>query len=232
MSRRTKGALAVALGVLLAMAVGLLIASLRVNATAPSEDAARLQAMAAAAGLLASIVLAVVTAAYVLLTNEMVAETRETRLDAIRPALALRIDPLSAGHVVFAVVSVGRGTAMNLDLCITFHAAAQGGHSHVVHWRAASLSPGDAAQFMAKDASGQVQLQIASVVGLFSAVTIEGTLKDVAGRDHLVDVRFDDLSGWHSRLQSQRHVDAPMDALRKSVDSVAKVLGDILNKLP
>lgn len=214
------------IGVLAIFVVLLAWLAVQLAPDTPTDEAARLQALAAAGGLLASLVLIAVTAAYVVLTGDMVAEAREARFDAVRPSLSLRIDPVGPVNNVFTLVSTGQGTALDLDLVITFHPGQQGGHLHQVRWRAPSLSPGESAQFMPKNPHGQVELNTQTIVSLFGRVTVTGTMQDSVGRAHNVDITLDDLPSWQTLLAaaSQRYVEPPLERIAKTLEKLEKKL--------
>ena len=158
-STRVRWLLGITLVALVAFAVVLLILALGLDAKNASDDGSRLQALAAVGGLLVSIVLIVVTAAYVVLTGEVVAEAREARLDAIRPSLTLRIDGINPTHSVIALVNSGQGTAIDIDITMAFHSITTGGFSHEFRWRSPSMSPGEFEQFMPENAEGAVEVE-------------------------------------------------------------------------
>lgn len=226
---RSKGsliALAAVVAVLAAFAIVLLIFAMSLDTSTSTDNAARLQALAASGGLLVSIVLVVVTAAYVVLTGDIVAEAREARLDAVRPHLALRIDAVGSVNSVFSIVNAGQGTAVDIEITITFHPTQPGGHAHEVTWRSPSLAPDQFAQFMPEGSNGQVELATQTLVNLFEKVTVAGSMQDVAGRVHPVDLVLDDLPGWQALLasSSQRYLEPPLDRIAKGLEKIEKKL--------
>jgi hypothetical protein len=222
----TRPALIVVMAALLVIAVALVWFALGLSARTTTDKAARLQALAAAGALLASIVLTIVTTIYVILTRDMVGEAREARLDAVRPSLAIRIDPVGPVDNVFTLVSTGQGTAIDIDISIKFHALQHGGYEHEVPWRSPSLGPGDFAQFMPKNAAGQVELNTQTIVGLFSKVTVIGTMRDAIGRTHGVNLIVDDMPEWQALLarSSQRYLEPPLEKIAKTLENIEKKL--------
>jgi hypothetical protein len=212
---------------LAAFAVAILLSALHLHPANATDKAARLQALAAVGALLASIVLIVVTFAYVVLTGDMVREARQARLDAVRPALGIRIDSVGPVNSLVAVASVGQGAAIDVDITITYHPDKPGGHTHSVRWRTPLMAPGQFAQFMPKDQNGVVQLNTQTLVGMFSKVTVTGTIKDAGGTTHPVDLTLDDVPGWQQLLasSSQRY-------LEPAADRIASTLEKIEQKLP
>ncbi len=227
MSKWARRAIFLVAAVLMALATWLAVAALFLHPSNTGERAAQFQALGAAGALVASIVLVAVTAIYVTLTGDMVREARDARLDAVRPALVLRLDGVGPVHSFFSLVNAGQGTAVDIDVTLTFHALVEGGHEHVVRWRAPSLAPQAHAQFMPKDATGMVELETEKLVGMFSKVTVKGSLKDVAGRSHNVEVSLDDLPGWRALLAAagQRYE-------RDYLKQIADALETIEKKLP
>ncbi len=205
-----------------AFALVIIVLAFSLSPESATDEAARLQALAAAGGLLASIVLIFVTSVYVILTGDMVREARETRLDAVRPHLAMRIDPVGSVNTVFTLVNAGQGTALDVDVTIAFHPTQPGGHKHEAQWRSPSLAPGDFAQFMPKNAAGQVELVTKTLVDLFERVTVGGAMKDAAGRNHPVDVVLDDLPGWQALLAgaSQRYLEPAPERIARALEKI------------
>jgi hypothetical protein len=159
----------------------------------------------------------VVTAQYVRLTGDIASETRDARLDALRPALVLELEPIGALHTVFSLVNAGQGTAVDVDVTITFHPRDADKADHSVRWRAPSLAPGSHAQFMPES-----QMNTDVIVNAYSHVTVEGETKDVAGRVHPVKVLVDDLPGWNA-LVVTAHQRAEPDQLKRIADAVSKL---------
>ena len=216
-----------ALGVLALAAAGLLvllvgsIVDLRHEATQVGEKAAVAQAIAAAAGLIVSLILVAVTTWYVLETRRMVGEMRETRVSASRPSLLLRMEGISPVNLVVGLVNAGPGAAKDIELTLEFTRPAAAVKDER-KWRYQYMAPGDSFQFLPLDANGSVTTEFERVLRDVTTVRAHGHARSTDGALHPVDTTLD-VTAWGNEVRAahQRVADPPSVRSAKALERIA-----------
>lgn len=219
--------LVIGLGVLVLAALGLLallvgsILDLEDEAEQVGDKATVAQAIAAAAGLIVSLILVAVTTWYVLETRRMVGEMRENRVSASRPSLLLRMEAVSAVNLVVGLVNAGPGAARDIELTLEFTRPAAKVKDER-RWRYQYMAPGDSFQFLTLDANGSVATDFDRVLRDVAAVRAYGHARSTDGALHTVDTTLD-VAAWgiEVRAAHQRVADPPSVRSAKALEKIA-----------
>jgi hypothetical protein len=193
------------------------------------------------AQLTASIVLVVVTAVYAGFTLLAVLEAGRTRRQQVRPVLALDLVTVEQSfYIEVAIVNVGQGAAVDVDLELTFYPSREGREPVRRRFTWPLIRPGQHYQFAPPkidegDANHPVLEEWAPV---YPRVELTGTVNDQLGKSHDVHVTLPDVAELHGRavdavLAGPRTVAAQRQfkALSEAGTAISKTLGRIESAL-
>ena len=163
----------------------------------------------------ASILLVIVTAADVILTREMVAETEEARKQEITPILDLEWESINLGTWSPKLKNTGNGPAMNVEATIE---VIPNGEEHTIASK--NISPGDFAGAM----SPQITPDAAKT---YDEVLVTGTYTNVFGEAKPFETDFDltILSSTNSadKLMKRDKSEKKLKKIASSVESISEV---------
>jgi hypothetical protein len=164
--------------------------------------------------------LVLATTVYAYFTWRMAAEMRETRLQSVRPRLALYVRPYSptGGHL--ALVSLGPGAALDVAVSLGFEPKGE-----TREWSADVLQPGQEAEFLfphieAGKPPGFDELEEHDV-----SASVNGTMHDVMGRSYPVSEHIE-VGAW-SRLVTtagQHYVEPPPEKVARELKKLRETL--------
>ena len=160
----------------------------------------------------ASILLVVVTAAYVVLTREMVAETEEARKQEVMPILDLEWESISLGTWSPKLKNVGNGPAMDVEATIE---VVPNGEEHTIASK--NIAP--------RDFAGTISPQItADASKRYDEVLVTGTYTNVFGETKPFEINFD-----LEILSNTNSADALMkrDKDKKNLEKIASSIKSI-----
>jgi hypothetical protein len=158
------------------------------------------------------------TVAYVVYTARMADEMQKTRLMSIKPVLSLDVGPRSHQHGELVLTNVGQGTALNVELTITFEPS-----NKVRQWQAYSLAPGKSAHFIPASLT-QNEDEYPTFQDLADAnasVRVTGTMRDTEAGEHEIDERVGFSSWWVAQVGA--HLRLPRESGEKIASELEKI---------
>ena len=129
---------------------------------------------------LASVALVIVTLAYTYATVRSFQEMKRTRLEAIRPALAISPDVLGVNFPLARITNVGRGSAIRV--VGTLRIVEKGSVRWTYEWREALLRPDGSRAFMPELKGAAEQLTAESLVAVGRVFEFDARYEDAFGR--------------------------------------------------
>lgn len=197
------------------------VVGLRGDASSVGDQAAVAQAIAAAAGLVVSLILVLVTSWYVVETRRMVGEMRSSRVESSRPNLLLRMEAVNTTSVVVGLINAGPGSARDISLTLEFTRPDAGSEDRRA-WRYQFMAPGESFQFLAIDAKGSVTTDFDRVVKDVTTVRAVGEACAADGTSYPVDTTLD-VTGWGQEVKvaHQRFATAPDLRIAKAIERLA-----------
>lgn len=178
--------------------------------------------------------LVIITGYYAWQNRRMVRVMERAQVLAIRPKLALTFRHPGPTYSEIAVVNVGTGPALNVDVVLIFEAAA--GTDVQRRWRASAVAPSEEHLFLAPQTPDGKPMYRNDLVGAFSRIRLSGSMEDGLRNRVAVDEVVDDLAEWAKLLEDadQRWVEDPMDRIdatfKKLLAEVAKIGTNIGSK--
>jgi hypothetical protein len=156
---------------------------------------------------LLSAILVVVTIYYAIQNRTMAVEAQRARGAAILPKLALDLHRLGPTAVTVAVINVGPGAALDVDVKLSWEPLEGVTAPDPTRWRRNTLLPSDSADFML--GSDEMGDSLNKIPARYAAMRLKGSMKDAAGTIHEVNEEFADLAEWRKLLGGahQRWVD-------------------------
>jgi DNA-binding transcriptional ArsR family regulator len=184
-----------------------------------------LASVAPAINAVATVILVIVTAAYVFLTWGMVKETRQARKQEVKPVMNLDVEPFSIGAWAPKIENVGNDPALDVSGTVRLE---PGGESYEV--KSKNIPAGDFTGSMNPQVSEDTHEE-------YDSLTIEGEYMDVFGVKDTFEETYDlellaELDGADSMMkrdQEARHlrsIDKRLQSIAQSIemDGVQKVL--------
>lgn len=165
-----------------------------------------------------TLVLIVVTVYYAIQTARTVAEMRRTREAAILPKLALEFHRLGPTAMTVAVVNVGPGAGVDIDLEVIYEKK-DGTNSEKRRWRQNVLASGEQRDFLPP---GDLNDNLNTLTATYREVRLEGTMRDAAGNEHAIDEVFSDLPEWRKVLGGAHQRWLAADPERRWAEAFAK----------
>jgi hypothetical protein len=164
-----------------------------------------------------TLALVAVTIFYAIQNRRMVLEMQRTRNAAVLPKLAVDFHRLAPTAMTVAVLNVGPGAALDVDLRVVFEPVSDGGDASEFRWRRNVLAPGERADFMKP---GQVNDSLNTIPASYRAIRLLGTMKDATGAAHEIIESFEGLAEWRELLHGahQRYTEA--DPERRLADAL------------
>lgn len=163
----------------------------------------------------ASILLVIVTAAYVVLTREMVAETEEARKQEVMPILDLEWKSINLGTWSPKLKNVGNGPAMDVEATIE---VVPSGEEHMIVSK--NIAPGDFVGAI----SPQITVDAAE---MYDEVLVTGTYTNVFGETKTFETNFDlkILSNTNSAdaLMKRDEDQKDLKKIASSIESISEV---------
>jgi hypothetical protein len=170
--------------------------------------------------------LVLTTAVYAFFTWRMAEEMQRTRLQSIRPRVGLYLRPYSPMGGNLAIRSLGPGTALDVELAITFTP-----DDDSRRWRTPVFSPGEEAELffpgLREGTAGFKDLEERQ-----TKAEVRGFMKDVVGHSHAVDEHLD-VAGW-SKLTvgaDQRYPGAALEDIPEEVKKIRQTLEKLYSVL-
>jgi hypothetical protein len=162
----------------------------------------------------------IATVVYAYFTWGMSKEMRETRRLSIRPRLALAVDPLSTFQGLLSVQNLGPGAACDVELRLTFEP-----HSATREWAAPFLLSGEKAQFKALGRDGEKEYKLETLAREGVVVRLDGSMRDVDGRNHEVADEVNIAEWWDMALHSdQRYLESVGERIVRELTKISKGL--------
>jgi hypothetical protein len=151
------------------------------------------------AQVVASIVLVVVTTLYSGFTLLAVIETRRTRKQQVRPALALDLVTVEQSrYVEVGIVNVGQGAALDVDLELSFYRN-DGGEPVCRRFTWPLIRPGQTHQFAPPDVDGKRRPNLEIWAPVYPRVTLSGTVRDQLDKPHDIDLTVPHVADLRAR---------------------------------
>jgi len=164
---------------------------------------------------IASLVLAFLTAIYVLQTQGMLKEMAEARkaefLPHIKPGLKY-----PGGFIVhFLLQNVGKGAAINVDLTFGFHPS----ENSFKHWVYPLLAPDESHTFIITPSNFN------ELVQRYDFLVVRGTCEDVFGQKHKVDEKINLKEAHKGWSESMMILEPSLERRLKEVSEEVKRVG-------
>lgn len=170
-------------------------------------------------------VLAATTAVYAFFTWRMVDEMGKARRLTIRPHVTLLVRPYSplGGHL--ALRSIGAGTALDVDVAITFRPS-----NETRKWRGDVLSVGEEVAFiLPKAPDGSIPNLEAMKAGQLSA-RVNGLMSDISGEEYAIEDEID-LAEWATAVGSAEQL-YERDLMEKAVSQLGRIASELGRQAP
>lgn len=168
--------------------------------------------------------LVMTTAVYAYFTWRMAQEMQTTRLQSIRPRLALYVRPYSQMGGNLALRSLGPGAALDVEVTITFKPEGE-----TRQWRAPVFPPGEEAEFFFPGFREGGNAGFKELEKREAQADLHGSMRDVTGNSHTVDEHLD-VAGWSKltvladqRYPRGRYEDVVASELKKIREALEKV---------
>ena len=163
--------------------------------------------------------LILVTTYYAVQNRRMVKEMARTRELSILPKLALEFHRLGPTAMTVAVVNVGPGAALAIDVRMIYEPSDEGGHDEERRWWQNVLASGERRDFMPP---GELNGNLNTLTATYRAIRLVGTMKDAAGKTHVIDEAFAELSEWREVLGGAHQRFVAADPERRLAEELAK----------
>jgi hypothetical protein len=164
--------------------------------------------------------LVLATAVYAYFTWRMAAEMRETRLQSVRPRLALYVRPYGPAGGHLALVSLGPGAALDVAVSLGFEPSGE-----TREWSASVFQPGQEAEFFFPHTEpgklpGFDELERHDV-----SASVNGTMRDVVGRPYPVSEHIE-VGAWSRLLTTaeQHYVEPPPEEVARELKKIRETL--------
>jgi hypothetical protein len=182
---------------------------------------------AGAISALLTAVLVAVTIVYTILNQRMVREMERARELAILPKLGVDLHWLGPTAVEVALQNVGPGAALDVDVTLIFEPV--GAVPKVERrWRKNVFVSGEQHRFFPPD---ELNNSINTLPDRCRAVRLVGSMKDAAGKNHVVDEEFADLKEWREVLYAAEQAWVSPDREKALADEMAKKFDKPLSAL-
>jgi len=162
----------------------------------------------------ATLILVVVTAAYMLFTKEMVSETRNARQQDVKPILNLELKGWAMGGIGPKLENIGNGPAKDISVDISL---TPGGESHTI--TAENLPPGE---FIGSDKPNSAGFQEEG----YEKVVATGSFSDIYGKSEDLDQEIDLESYWERKTIHSMMVDDEDERQLKRIESSLSSIAD------
>jgi hypothetical protein len=164
-----------------------------------------------------------VTGYYAVQNRRMVKEMIRTRELSILPKLALDLHRLAAPVVTVAVKNVGPGAALNVDVRLIYDPREATSKAVERRWRHNVLVSGATYDFLPP---GDLNANIDGLPATYRQIRLIGSMRDAAGKLHIVDESFADLPEWRAVLEGVHQRFVHDDPERRLAEAFAKNLKD------
>ena len=141
----------------------------------------------ATASVTASSMLVIVTAIYVIITRELVRETRNARKQEVLPFFKLQLQPVSMSSYGVKVVNHGNGPATNISLTLTL-VPKKGSSKKTVSKEVNGVSPGDFVGFLSPFQGIELSEETSKS---YEKIVLEGRCFDVFDEEHKIADEYD-----------------------------------------
>lgn len=166
---------------------------------------------------IASIVLAILTAIYVIQTQGMLREMTKARKAEFQPHVKATLKPLGPLFVELALENVGKGAAIDVEVTFSVKPG-----EFEKNWRHPILSPGDSERFFLPEGN------LKKLAKKYDKVIVTGICKDVFGEKHTIDEQIDIKEiqkGWHeSGFVLKKTVETRLGEIHKELERLERSL--------
>jgi hypothetical protein len=162
-----------------------------------------------------TVLLVVITGGYAAATYLLLVETKKARQQEIIPMFKLDLKGVSIGKMGVAVKNIGNGPARDINATIRLHP--NGGENTVGYLNVAT---GD---FLPFPEPFENQLLTSEVIESYDKITIEGTCKDLMGKEHSFSDSYPLISPGESslgRLMQDSGVERYLKDIKKELDGI------------
>lgn len=146
------------------------------------------------------------------------AESEASRLQSVRPRLALGVDNLGAGLGFISISNVGQGGAIDVRATLTFEGLAE---SRRISFHLIPVGGSREQQFMTpRNADGEL-MRMDDLCARCECVSLVGSMADALGRRHEIDETIEIAAVWKDTVESSRRL--PPDYERENHAEIEKI---------
>lgn len=177
---------------------------------------------------LLTLALVLVTIFYAVQNRRMVGEMAKTRALTILPRLGVEFHHIGPAVMEIAITNVGPGTALNVDIELTFDPADATAPPNTRRYRQNIILSGEQLLFAPP---GDLNGNLDTLPQTYRSIRLSGSMTDASGKTHRVDETYDDLSEWRSLLHDAHRSWGPPEPEKRLAQAFAGPLQRLTTEL-